>query len=404
MKTKFTEAHRTTGGNQRRIRNPVKQRAGNETTRSSPPPLDHSLDAVLVGRWLAIWSRGGVAVSGALLKNTEQNQRSNKMKTNRNPKLLRSLAAVVGGFALFTGAGQAAPFLYTSGDLTLTFRKSGNAFDYVVNIGKATNYNNVPTGTTFVVTNLSVGQLSAAFPSYNDLKWSVAAANRLEALDPNYPLQTLWISRQRISLSEPSTPWQRRGTSLQGNNGSQIDAIGKNAALASSTLPGGANNTATGVVIPVGNNPNVGSAIGVNGNYAGNFQGNVETLTAGDFADDSANVSLADLYELLPGTGDARYLGYFQLRPNGTLTFNNPATAPAAPTITSIVRNGQVTTVSFTTVNGATYRLRSTNAAGLTTPVSSWLVSNNFVTGTGAVLSLTDTTAADIQFYAVQAQ
>ncbi len=325
------------------------------------------------------------------------------MKTNRNPKLIRSLAAVVGGFAWFTGAVSAAPFLYTSGDLTLTFRKSGNATDYVVNIGKATNYNNLPAGTTFTVSNLAVGQLSSSFPDYNELKWSVAAANRLEALDPNYPAQTLWISRQRISPSVPSTPWQRRGQSLQGNNGSQIDAIGKNAALASSTLPGNANNTATGVVIPVGNNPNVGTAIGVNGNYAGNFQGNVETLTAADFADNAGNVSQADLYELLPGSGDARYLGYFEFKPNGTLTFNNPAVAPPAPTITGIVRNGAVTTVSFTTTAGATYRLRAAAAAGLTTPVSTWTTGASIV-GTGAVLSLSDTNTADIRFFAVDAQ
>lgn len=325
------------------------------------------------------------------------------MKTNRNPKLIRSLAAVVGGFALFTGALQAAPFLYTSGDLTLTFRKSGNATDYVVNIGKAINYNNLPAGTTFTVANLSVGQLSSSFPDYNDLKWSVAAANRLEALDPNYPAQTLWISRQRISPSVPSTPWQRRGQSLQGNSGSQIDAIGKNAALASSTLPGGANNTATGVVIPVGNNPNIGTAIGVNGNYAGNFQGNVETLTAADFADNASNVSQADLYELLPGTGDGRYLGYFELKPDGTLTFNNPAVTPPAPTITSIVRNSDVTTVSFTTTAGATYRLRATNAGGATTLVSTWAIGASIV-GTGGVLSLSDTNTADIRFFAVDAQ
>jgi len=325
------------------------------------------------------------------------------MKMNRNPKLIRGLAAVVGGFALFTGAASAAPFLYTSGELTLTFRKSGNADDYVVNIGKATNYNQVPTGTTFTVTNLSTTQLGAAFPSYNQLKWSAAAANRLEALNPNYPAQTLWISRPRTAASVQSPPWQRRGQSLQGNTGSQIDAVGKNAALASSTLPGGANNTALGVVIPVDNNPNVGDPIGVSGNYAGNFQGNVETLTATNFTSNAANVSRADLYELLPGSGDARYLGYFELKPNGTLTFNNPVVAPARPTITSLNRTGDVTTVSFTTVSSATYRLRATDAAGLTSPVSAWAIGASVI-GNGAVQSLTDTNTASVRFFAVDAQ
>ncbi len=64
---------------------------------------------------------------------------------------------------MFTGASQAAPFLYTQGDLTLAFRQTGNTYDYVVNIGKATNFNNVPPGTTFAITNFSTSQFAAAF-------------------------------------------------------------------------------------------------------------------------------------------------------------------------------------------------------------------------------------------------
>jgi len=324
------------------------------------------------------------------------------MKTYRNPKLIRSLAAVVGGFALFTGTLRAAPFLYSSGDLVLAFRKVGNADDYAVNIGKATNYNNVPLGTSFTVTNLSLTQLGAAFPDYNELKWSVAAANRLLGQDLNYPVQTVWVTRPRLDLNTQSTPWLRKSQSVQGLTASQIDAVGANAGTASSTLPGGANNTATGVVIPVSNNPNISAPIGTAGNYAGNFQGNVETLTPAEFDSAPQNVSRADLYELLPGSGNpsGRYLGYFELKPDGTLTFNNPAPRPA---ITSIVRNGDVTTVSFTTSAGPTYRLRSTNAAGLSTPASTWTI-GAATTGTGSVLSLSDTNTAAIRFFAVDAQ
>lgn len=181
--------------------------------------------------------------------------------------------------------------------------------------------------------------------------------------------------------------------------------MGYNAGQANSILPGGPNNTATGVVIPVNHNFNISQVIGVSGNYAGNFQGNVENLTPADFADDPQNLSRSDLYELLPGSGDlpGRYLGYFELKPDATLTFTAASTAPPAPTVTSIVRNGDVTTISFTTVAGATYRLRSTNAAGLTTPVSTWAVGST-IGGTGSVLSLTDTNTADIRFFAVDAQ
>lgn len=327
------------------------------------------------------------------------------MKTYRNPKLIRSLAAVVGGFALFTGALQAAPFLYTSGDLLLTFRKAGNASDFVVNIGKATNYNNLPLGTSFTVSNLTVAQLSSAFPDYNELKWSVAAANR-PPFNTNFAENTLWISRPRLVPGTQSTPWLRKGQFTQPTAGGQIEEIGTRAFNYSGSTASNANNTVRGVLIPTGTAYELAPVIG-SGNYNNTFQGNVEGLTAVDFADDSANVSRADLYELIPASSTlnlpGRYLGYFELKPNGTVTFNNPVLTPPAPTITSVVRNGNVTTVSFTTSSGYTYRLRSTNAAGLTTPLSTWAVGSS-LTGTGAVLSLTDNTAADIQFYAVEAQ
>ena len=64
---------------------------------------------------------------------------------------------------------------------------------------------------------------------------------------------------------------------------------------------------------------------------------------------------------------------------------------------------GNVTTISFTTVSGATYRLRSTNQAGLTSPVATWAVGAS-LTGDGAVKTLHDTSADDIRFFAVDAQ
>lgn len=327
------------------------------------------------------------------------------MKTNRNPKLIRSLAAVVGGFALFTGALQAAPFLYTSGDLLLTFRKAGNASDFVVNIGKATNYNNLPLGTSFTVSNLTVAQLSTAFPDYNELKWSVAAANR-PPFNPNFADNTVWTTRPRLAAGTQSAPWLRKGQFTQGTAAAQIEEIGTRSFNYSSSTASNANNTATGVLIPTGTAYELAPVIG-SGNYNNTFQGNVETLTAADFDSDSANVSRADLYELIPATSTlnlpGRYLGYFELKPNGTVTFNNPVLTPPAPTITSIVRNGDVTTVSFTTSSGYTYRLRSATAAGLIAPVSTWAIGNS-ITGTGSVLSLSDTSTADIRFFAVEAQ
>ena len=328
------------------------------------------------------------------------------MKSNRNPKLTRRLAAAVGGFALFTGTLRAAPFLYSPGELVLAVRQSGNAYDYVVNLGKATNYNHLPSGTNFVVSNFSVAQLNAAFPGVNELKWSVAAANR-PPQDANYPAETLWLTAPRLDAGVQSAPWLRKGQFTQATAGAQIDAVGNNATSSSSSQSAGTTNTVTGVVIPVNTDYALSSVIGDSGNYVGTFQGNVETLTATDFDGDPANVSRADLYELQPATSTlglpGRYLGYFELKPDGTLTFNTSSPLPPRPTITSITRAGDVTTVSFTTVSGATYRLRSTDAAGLTSAVTTWTTGAS-TSGTGSVLSLSDTNSADVRFFAVDAQ
>lgn len=110
-------------------------------------------------------------------------------------------------------------------------------------------------------------------------------------------------------------------------------------------------------------------------------------------------VSRSDLYELIPGTSAAgtlntagRYLGYFELKPDGSLTFNTGKPPLTNPAITAIVRDGGVTTVSFTTVAGATYQLRATGADGLATSPSSWAAGATVV-GTGSVLTLARTPA-----------
>jgi hypothetical protein len=330
------------------------------------------------------------------------------MKTYRTPKLSRELIAAVGGFALFTAALQGASFSYSPGDLVLAIRQTGNASDLVVNIGKATNYATLPTGAILVASNLSVAQINAAFPSVNELSWSVAAAARPPGVG-SFPLQTLWVAAPRADANTQTAAWLRKGQFAQGTAAAQIDVIGLNAAAYSSSQPSNENNTVTGVVIPSTGSYALSPVIGASGNYNSTFQGNAENTTAADFDADASNVSRSDLYELLPGAlGDntyntaGRYLGYFELKPDGTLTFNTTSPPPPRPTITGIARAGTVTTVSFTTVANATYSLLSADA-GLSAPSSTWTVGSS-VSGNGSVLSLQDTNSAAVRFFSVQAQ
>lgn len=331
------------------------------------------------------------------------------MNTHRTPRPSRGLTAVVGGYALLTGVLQGAPFLYGPGDLVLAFRQSGSASDLVVNLGKITNYNALAPGASIAVTQLDSTQLTAAFPSLNGLNWSVAAANRPPVL-PDYPVQTLWVAAPRLESGVQSSPWIRKGSFVQGTAASQVDSIGVNAAASSSSQPAGPGNTATAVTIPGATDFALAPLIGDAGDFAGTFQGNVENRTADDFDGDPANVSRSDLYELIPGTSAAgtlntagRYLGYFEFKPDGSLTFNTGKPPLTNPAITAIVRDGGVTTVSFTTVAGATYQLRATGADSLAESPSTWTAGAT-VLGTGSVLTLQDTSAEAVRFFAIEAR
>ena len=111
--------------------------------------------------------------------------------------------------------------------------------------------------------------------------------------------------------------------------------------------------------------------------------------------------------------GETRFRGIFDstfqfiglLKPDGTLAFTAGAAAPPPPPprITAIVPRDDGIAVSFSTVAGATYRLRSTDAAGLGTPVANWAVGATAI-GTGSSLTLEDRTADGIRFYAVEAR
>jgi len=330
------------------------------------------------------------------------------MKTTSPSRNGFLLASAFGGLVLAAGALLGAPFLHMPGDLILTFRQAGNAADFAINLGKASNYNAVPVGATIPVPALTSSQFNRAFPSINGVRWSVAAANRPPA-DPAFPLQTLWVSAPREFAEIPSVAWIRKGAFVQGNAGAQIAGIGANAASASSLQPAGPDNTETGVVIPAASDFALSPLLGDDGNYSGTFQGLVEAVTPDDFDADPSRVSRLDLYELLPGTTAAgtlnapgRFLGYFELKPDGTLMFANIPAPPPAPAISSIVRNGDVTLVSFTTVAGARYTLRAVEGDALGAPPSTWPAGPS-LTGDGSVQSLQDTSASAVRFYVVEA-
>ena len=114
---------------------------------------------------------------------------------------------------------------------------------------------------------------------------------------------------------------------MQGNFAGQINSIGVNAVAFSSGVASNVLNTPAGVLIPANSDYGLSPVLG-EGNYVGTFQGNVEATTSATFSGNSTNVSRSDLYELLPGSfgtdTPGRHLGYFEFKPDGSLTFNTP--------------------------------------------------------------------------------
>jgi len=319
----------------------------------------------------------------------------------RTWKILPGLALAAGSLMLLATA-QGATFVYTPGDLLLGFRQDGASADYIVNLGPASTYTNLSIGSH--ITNANARLLTAAVPSANGLRWSVSGYIR-----PNISTATLWVTRARSDTNVQSTPWANQSAFTEGATGGQIAGIGSGA-NGNSSLHGTVNDTANSYVSPYYDYTtqvkSQQAPTDVRGTFKSTFQGDAETVTAGDFDSDTNNISRADLYALPSGSGTSTYLGYFDLKPNGQIVYTaGPSTTVTLtqPVITGIVRKGNITTVSFTTGSSGTYSLLFTNSVGLFTAPLSWPVGGTTVSGNGSVQSLQDTTTETNRFYKVRA-
>lgn len=70
--------------------------------------------------------------------------------------------------------------------------------------------------------------------------------------------------------------------------------------------------------------------------------------------------------------------------------------------ITEVVRDGETTTVHFTTLPGFSYRLRGVDREEFSNPVMSWTSLPGEVLGDGGIRTLSDPSAAPARFYVVE--
>ena len=323
---------------------------------------------------------------------------------NTKRQIIRLILLSSFSFCSLSQTLSAAPFTYQARDLILGFRKTGGSFELEVNVGPASRYYNATPGSSFTISEYTINQLTDSFSDFNDLQWSAAATVRLgDGGDTSIPVSTVWTTRARSDASTQTTPWNRQSSGALAGSSTKIVSIANNAVTYSTTIPAGGNNTATAVQVQSGDSLSYGVQIGGLGNYSGTFQGNVENTTPDSFT----SAARSDLYEIRPGSGPSKYLGYFQLNTDGSMSFTaagGTATPPPRP-LASISRDGNLNVISFTTTNGASYSLRYTNGLGLASSVATWPVKPNVVIGDNGTKSIQDDPGSETdRFYVVEAK
>jgi hypothetical protein len=303
---------------------------------------------------------------------------------------------------------NAAPFVFSSTnmppDLLVGFRKTGGAAELVVDLGSVSRFYSAAPGAVIPITEFSPALFSSTLGNPASVAFSVFAAVRVDG-DPDRPLHSLWVSRKRTDPSVKSAPWKRQGSGSLGNTGSRISSIGSGAETFSSNNKPGPDNTPTAVVIPSANPSGYSSFLG-SGNFKATFQGNAENVAPADFAEGSSPIR-SDLYEIIPGSGDSKFLGYFDLTPAGVLTFTAAGGSlppPAEPSIASISQQDSTSRVTLTSSEtGVKYQLLAPPAGQLDAPFASWTPVSSQVLGTGQSITLTAESPTPTAFYRISA-
>lgn len=291
------------------------------------------------------------------------------MTNNFSCKLAAKLAFLIVCLPLVTNAQQY--FTDTSaGDVNSGFRKTGSyeeQDEMVTYLGNISNFLAMAAGTT---TNISfyTNQLATMCPDgLGNLQWSVFASFQTTGPLTNslgvWPVETCWYTVPRTNVNVQTTPISRLSYSSEGTGLREpILAVSGNAFQTSVSLYNtdgntNADNNSLLVLEPVNYLPQylLTAAIGdASTPSLGDFGGvaldfSVENVTSNSFtspvvSDFYANVPEGHGVEVDPITGatsgNADYLGYFTLNPNGTMSFTRASAAPAVSGITASATNG----------------------------------------------------------------
>jgi hypothetical protein len=331
--------------------------------------------------------------------------------TCKAPLTAGALSILLAAAGSAMGAGT---FQYNPSDVVIGFRATsgGGSYELVVDAGSISNFLALSSGQTMTVANVTSTLLNDAFPAgLNDLSWAVFAdttTNNVTVGSSNYPPHSLWMSAPRADINSQSTPYYLMTYIGNGNVTSQIEGLGKRAVAYAASIPASQDNTTTAIRLPTGSSLYSYSAYIGSGNFNGTMDGYIEQFTGDTFTADGIS-SRADLYAMPPApsayTYGATYLGYFDFGTNGILTYTaGPSSVVVtAPQIISITRSGNTTSITFgPTSIGVNYSLVS--SSNLLTPKSNWSPVGSAQPGTGANITVNDTTSNAQTFYTIKAQ
>lgn len=230
-------------------------------------------------------------------------------------------------FSLLGAAEAKAQFTYLDNDLLLNFRQTdGGASDLnlTVNLGSVLAFRNLA-GTT-QITQFTAGQLTTAFTDFNNLAFSVVATEKSAPVTSPYVNNSYWATVGRAVNGVQNTAPTRGSSLSQGSESALIASIGTGAQDGGTDLSNTAATTVDGSAFSY--HSFVGS-----GTFGGNISYNVEKTTGSGFT----GLVQADLFEVIPGSGDSTYLGYFEFRDTGAMSFVSVVTPVPEPTTAGLV-------------------------------------------------------------------
>ncbi len=255
-------------------------------------------------------------------------------KSNKSIALAAAMASLLGAVE------AKAQFAYLDNDLLLNFRQSDGAAtdpNITVNLGSVLTFRN-RTGTT-AVTGFSSSDLTTAFTDFSNLSFSVVATEKSAPATNPYVNNTYWATVGRSVNGVQNSPFPQRSSGLsQGGVAGKIASIGSNADSSGVDL----SSTATKTVDNAGTSYHnfVGS-----GDFGGSISFNVEKNTGSGF-NTAGQIVQADLFEIIPGSGDSAYLGYLEFNGAGAMSFVSATPVPE-PTTWGLVTSAGLFAIAF---------------------------------------------------------